>query len=1378
MFDGLHTSYSRIVTSVAIIGYSDEDIKTRGVSNSKNLPLKCLYAYPNFTETGLNSFIYQMMFPDNNHKIPSPKFFSLSLINQQGTHFYLYCLKFSEKYYFNNNEENEQKEIDVPIVICVKSEKEDLESFKQLLHLINFIIFNDDSEKDGFVNYEKINNFKKVQLINLIYFIFTLPHPSPHSLLKLKLNKEIKNSPIESIDFYFSSNCEIPCNKNDTDINVLFLLLDQSIIIKTLFSILTEKQIVFRASQAFLLNIIIPTFLKLIFPFKWTQICITVLPKENLDLLETNGAFIFGVLSDVISLKDLMQEYPGKVVIDCDTNEIFGDSYFEPYEPPKYTQTTNVQDDKKNKKERYKKEGNNSIINNGNYITQGVNLFNVSDSYLNKYDNESGNRKIKLNYKSKKNIIVDVKQSQLLIDKSNIFVDSLEWKWLRRNIQLVRNPEIFDLENVGGYKDCVNNVYFNDEDEENIVLQNRPFSYNIQNIIMQFLLYKISFTESEFMAIFKNTNLYKSYNDPKKYENNSGKKITENIFETKNNQRTLDNSFNIEYSLPNLNSEKILSIINNLTPNDNEKENINKLKNIFENYNQLSHENEEESIFNAFEEIYGNRKSNMMNKESINNISIKSDFKKTLGRLTKFVKTHEKNKTSLLQETYNNSHNFVLLGADKTSKHFFQFYGTDGFLDFVKILGELLHKENIDIIDELYGKKIHEQMIDIILNIDDFYDQNIKNKNSISGNTSFNINNNRNNKNINIINNNTNNNIQNNITNNIQNNISNKSSYISKQKVTMSVIPEKLKEEEEKEEDIFEDRGTVNILKTGTSNSDYDFATDLMTNINLNMNKLQPNPQEDNELYDNKEEGTSDDIISFILADDYEINKNSISTNNDRINHKLQYYIFIAQFLEKVKNAKEKLDTFKEKIEKNKELKNFDINFFIIKIYKIAYKLSGVKHRDFPYFSYYSFLLNIDLDKLENLKKSFEGVTAEEGELYEIFQNVIVELEKNLLIQQEKLKEKNKDEKKSIINVSIKSIKSFENYFNKIFNCNDKIKEKDDVMQIAPTDMKNIFENTNILQNSNNVPIIYNNKKDDSNIIEFNQLFSYAINSTPDFNCSNKNENYLIINSIANEILNLFPEKNEVCQKSPQKIIEDMFKKIEKKKNLFNMIGQLKYLDISKLTSVKERLCFWLNCFNFLLLFTIFYKKWNINTEKDWKYFFKNIKYNIGGVYFTFNDIMYLLYKKPLFFSSSYKIDDNLKKYRVDKTNDAKNYEKQHTLLYNPFLLYLPNKRFFKPIIYREDELDAQINQRIALYLSSFVYVDKENNIVVPELLTNYQPNFLYRGLKKFNCYIGNNIYNYIKEKKYKSVVTVNMNWYLSFDYLFEDRIINQESTV
>jgi hypothetical protein len=96
-------------------------------------------------------------------------------------------------------------EIDIPIVIFIKSEKEALESFRQLLNIINFIIVNDDLEKEIYLNFNNINNFKKVQLVNLFYFLFSLPHTSPHSQVKLKINKEIIIQILNSNIYYILS---------------------------------------------------------------------------------------------------------------------------------------------------------------------------------------------------------------------------------------------------------------------------------------------------------------------------------------------------------------------------------------------------------------------------------------------------------------------------------------------------------------------------------------------------------------------------------------------------------------------------------------------------------------------------------------------------------------------------------------------------------------------------------------------------------------------------------------------------------------------------------------------------------------------------------------------------------------------------------------------------------------------------------------------------------------------------------------------------------------------------------------------------------------------------------------------------------------------
>ena len=137
MFDKLDNTYSNIIIEFGIVGYSEQDIIKRGFNSENNLPLNLLYSYPN-QQSKDTELIIQMMFPDDEHKISSPKFFSLTLTNEKGNRTFLYCLKFPEKYVFNadeNKKENDNKSnnnnknikkrqhIEVPLVIYIKSQK-------------------------------------------------------------------------------------------------------------------------------------------------------------------------------------------------------------------------------------------------------------------------------------------------------------------------------------------------------------------------------------------------------------------------------------------------------------------------------------------------------------------------------------------------------------------------------------------------------------------------------------------------------------------------------------------------------------------------------------------------------------------------------------------------------------------------------------------------------------------------------------------------------------------------------------------------------------------------------------------------------------------------------------------------------------------------------------------------------------------------------------------------------------------------------------------------------------------------------------------------------------------------------------------------------
>ena len=1254
MFDTLYTTYKDIISCIGIIGYNESDIisNKNKTSFENNLKLNCLYAYPNKESAGLNPFVYEMMFPDNNYKIPCPKFFMLKLTSQTGQNSYLYCLKFSENYQISESDNKENDIIiEVPLVIFIKSEKEDLECFKQLLNIINYIIINDDLiEKKENIDIN-INDFKKVQLLNIFYFLISLLKAPPHSLIKLNLENEVNVDAIESIDFYFSSNCEIPCNKNDTDINILFLVLDQAIILKVLFSILIEKQIVFRASEAYLLHIIIPSFLKLIFPFKWTQSCIIVLPKEKLHFLEAIGPFIFGVLSDTISLNDLMREYPNIIIIDIDTNEIFGDSYYEPYLPPNM----------------------NNINKSG--IIQGNNLVTVNGSYLYKYQ-KGENKKTKLNFEEKNNIIIDSQKCQMLVDRTNIFVNNNERKWLRKNIQLIRNPEIFDLENMNSNQNKSNKIYLNDKDEV-VILPNRPFSYNIQNIFMIYILNKLSEKNSEFMSIFKNKNLYLGYNDQKKYQNNSGMKISENITELKkkNKQRNIENCFTVEYHLQNFKTQRILKIINSKIKSEEKDEYLENLKNIFQNYRKMK--NEEDSIINELGEYYKDISGR------------RSDVKRNVDRFTKILtKKFQRTNSFLLSETnYNNNYNFLLEGTDKTEGEF-KFYKKNGFLNFIKNFETFLENEKIDIKDELYNKKICEQILDIIIRDDSIFNQN---------------------------------------------------KYLFERLSKLENKQNNNKEKKEKKEST--------IIESRTRSIEIEFNP-LYSNMELNQF-----------LY-------SENILEFIP--DFSEDKNNYELNNkeeDNINLKSQYYLYICSYLEKIMESKEKTEEFIEKIISKKNIKDLNIKSLIVKLYRRAYNCSGKKHLDFPYFSYYIFLKNEDLNELKLLNDEFTYIESDEAELYEIYENVIKEKELALVKLEEKRKKKLEKEK---MKEEGKLKKENGKNKNEIKIEKDNNNNKSSRLQ----DLFNFFENKlfekKIVKNngtSNKIKTINQNK-------DFNYFISYYINNEPDFNIKNVQNHVFIeeniIQNISKEILSILPYKKEVNIKINEEIITSGNKRLIQNKKLFELIGLLKIYSPEKLQTCKQRICFWVNCFNFLVIFTIFYKKWIINTKDDWKYFFQNVIYTIGGKKYTFNDMQYILFKRPLFFTSNYKSNDEIKKLRVDKADDFKNIEKKFALINSPFMIYLPTKEFLKPIIFYENGLENQINNRTSEYLNKYIYKDEANNIILPELLTDYSTRFLYKEYKKYQYLLNGNLYNLINDKKYKKNIILSLEFKLDFDNILE----------
>ena len=70
-------------------------------------------------------------------------------------------------------------------------------------------------------------------------------------------------------------------------------------------------------------------------------------------------------------------------------------------------------------------------------------------------------------------------------------------------------------------------------------------------------------------------------------------------------------------------------------------------------------------------------------------------------------------------------------------------------------------------------------------------------------------------------------------------------------------------------------------------------------------------------------------------------------------------------------------------------------------------------------------------------------------------------------------------------------------------------------------------------------------------------------------------------------------------------------------------------------------------------------------------------------------------------------------------------------------------------------------------FFNHFLEIDSTNNIIIPEFMFNVENKFLEDNiLEKYKVSIKNNIFNTLKVKNYKQIITTKTNWKLDFTYL------------
>ena len=126
----------------------------------------------------------------------------------------------------------------------------------------------------------------------------------------------------DNIKCKFQSLKEIPTS--DYCIDVLFDVLEISVIIKLFIALLFEKQIIILANQNMLLFCICEAILKLIFPFRWLYTYVPNLSSEKNEILDINRPYLIGMICTKITASELNSKYPSNIICDVGSSTLYG----------------------------------------------------------------------------------------------------------------------------------------------------------------------------------------------------------------------------------------------------------------------------------------------------------------------------------------------------------------------------------------------------------------------------------------------------------------------------------------------------------------------------------------------------------------------------------------------------------------------------------------------------------------------------------------------------------------------------------------------------------------------------------------------------------------------------------------------------------------------------------------------------------------------------------------------------------------------------------------------------------------------------------------------------------------------------------------------
>ena len=186
-------------------------------------------------------------------------------------------------------------------------------------------------------------------------------------------------------------------------------------------------------------------------------------------------------------------------------------------------------------------------------------------------------------------------------------------------------------------------------------------------------------------------------------------------------------------------------------------------------------------------------------------------------------------------------------------------------------------------------------------------------------------------------------------------------------------------------------------------------------------------------------------------------------------------------------------------------------------------------------------------------------------------------------------------------------------------------------------------------------------------------------------------------------------------------------------------------------------ICFWLNCYNFLTIYAIIYKKEVLRTYYEWYKFLKNTFFNIGGFELSLYEIENCLLRSQLATEVLY--GETFDFAKGDKRKELKMKELPEFV---QFCMSIPTKTAPNLQIYFPNRIDKQIAWNVRDYFNRSIKVDVEKGVMDVQEYVVWVDDMFLEDVEKYAKVCTRNFIRMVK-KYGKAVSVVKFEWEMWF---------------